>query len=226
MLSAETMEILSAAETYGWVMEPQAKRLLRLAGIDVPRSLFTSDPDAAIAFARDAGYPVVAKVVSPSVIHKSDAGGVIAGIRDDGQLTVAFARLKAITGAVGVMVEEMARGVELIAGAKVDDQFGPIILLGMGGTAVEIYKDAALRMAPLTEKDVDSMIKSLKGRPLLEGYRGSEPVDKGALLAMVLRFSAFTMGLWDRIESIDLNPVICSSTGCVAADARIMLKRG
>jgi acetate---CoA ligase (ADP-forming) subunit beta len=224
MLNQEILDILSEAKETGWVMEPEAKRLLKLAGMDVTRFTFTNDIKAATEFARDIGYPVVAKVVSPKVLHKSDVGGVVAGIRNDEQLASAFTRLNGIEGATGVIVEEMIKGMELITGAKVDDQFGPIVLLGAGGTAVEIYKDVALRMAPLTEADVQSMLQSLKARPLFEGYRGSEPINETALTAALLCFSNLLMDLGDKIESIDLNPVICSTTRSVVADARIMLK--
>jgi acyl-CoA synthetase (NDP forming) len=118
----------------------------------------------------------------------------------------------------------MVCGVELIVGAKIDYQFGPVILLGMGGTGVEIYKDAVLRMAPLQERDVSSMVKNLKAHPLLEGYRGSEPVDLNGLTHMMLAFSNLVMDLEEEIESMDLNPVMCSSKSCIIADARIMLQ--
>lgn len=224
MLNQEMTDILGRSASTGWIMEPDAKRLLRLAGIDTTRFIFTDDPEAAGAFAKDLGYPVVAKVVSPRIVHKSDVGGVAAGITNEGDLNRAFGRMMLLDGATGVIVEEMVKGVELIAGAKIDDQFGPIVLLGAGGTAVEIYKDVALRMAPLVEKDVESMLASLKARPLLEGYRGADPINVEALTVMLLNFSALLMDLGDRIESIDLNPVICSSTRSVVADARIMLR--
>ena len=122
-----------------------------------------------------------------------------------------------------MMVEEMVAGVELIIGAKVDNQFGPVILVGMGGTGVEIYHDTCLRMAPLQQKEAESMIKSLKAYQLLEGYRGSEPVNVSALTGMITAFSDLIMQLEDFIESVDLNPVMCSQDNCVIADARIVL---
>jgi hypothetical protein len=123
-----------------------------------------------------------------------------------------------------MLVEEMVSGIELIAGAKVDYQFGPVILLGMGGTAVEIYKDTALRMAPLKEVDVESMLKGLKAHELLNGYRGAQPVNLKELVRTLMAFSRLVMDLEGYFESIDLNPVMCSSTSCVVADARIMLQ--
>jgi acyl-CoA synthetase (NDP forming) len=224
MLNQEMADILSEAKDAGWVMEPPAKELLGLAGMDVTRFVFTGAREEAVRFADGIGYPVVAKVVSPKVIHKSDVGGVETGIADAGELTAAMSRLMAIEGATGVIVEEMVKGVEMIAGSKYDDQFGPIALLGAGGTAVEIYKDVALRMAPLTGADVESMLRSLKARPLFEGYRGAEPINEAALTTALLRFSTLLMDLGEKVDSIDLNPLICSSTRCVVADARIILK--
>jgi acetate---CoA ligase (ADP-forming) subunit beta len=114
----------------------------------------------------------------------------------------------------------------LIVGAKMDYQFGPVILFGMGGVWVEIYRDVVLRMAPLNQRDVDSMVKCLKGRPLLEGYRGSNPVNFKKLNGLLMIFSDLVMDLENDMESIDLNPVMCSAHRCVAADARIMLRGG
>ncbi len=119
--------------------------------------------------------------------------------------------------------ETVDAGVELIVGAKIDHQFGPVVLLGMGGIGVEIYKDSAIRMAPLAQRDVLSMVGALKARKLLEGYRGSRPIHMGELTRTLMVFSDLLMGLEDRIESIDLNPVICTPEKCVVADARIML---
>ncbi len=163
-------------------------------------------------------------MVSPRIVHKSDSDGVAVGIDTDGELTETFTRLSRIEGFAGVLVEEMISGLELIVGAKIDYQFGPVILLGIGGTGVEIYRDITMRMAPLRERDVESMVKGLKARPLLEGYRGSEPINLSELTRLLITFSELVMDLEESIESIDLNPVICSSTTCVVADARIMLK--
>jgi succinyl-CoA synthetase beta subunit len=224
MLNEEIRDILSVSQELGWVLEPEAKRLFSLAGLDVPRFILAREPGEAVRFAREIGYPVVAKVVSPRVVHKSDVGGVVVAIDSDAKLTETFRRLSRIEGFAGVLVEEMLSGVELIVGAKVDYQFGPVILLGMGGIGVEIYRDTTLRMAPLKEKDVDSMLKNLKAHQLLEGYRGSEPVNLTELKGMVAAFSDLVMELEGYIESIDLNPVLCSSRRCVVADARIMLE--
>ena len=123
------------------------------------------------------------------------------------------------------MSRRSSPGIELILGAKIDFQFGPMILLGMGGTGVEIYQDVALRMAPLSGKDVDAMIGGLKAHRLLEGYRGAEKVDREKLTETILAFSTMVMELAEQIESIDINPLLCSSRQCVVADARIILRK-
>jgi acyl-CoA synthetase (NDP forming) len=216
--------ILSASKERGWVLEPEAKRLFSLAGLDIPRYSWAKSAEEAVQFAQEIGYPVVVKVVSPRVVHKSDKDGVAVDIKGDGEVTETFRRFSRIEGFVGVLVEEMIPGLELMVGAKIDYHFGPVILLGMGGTGVEIYRDISLRMAPLQERDVESMVRDLKARRLLEGYRGAESINRSELTRLLLTFSGLVMELEEFVESIDLNPVMCSSTRCVVADARIMLK--
>lgn len=223
MLTSEMEEILAAWKKTGWVPEPDAKKLFSLAGFDVPRFIWAKTPEEACRFAGDIGYPVVAKVVSPRIVHKSDIGGVEVGVAGDEQLRAAFDRLSAMDGFDGIIVDETIPGVELIVGATVDAQFGPVVLLGVGGVGVELYQDTAIRMAPLEPKDVHSMVNSLTARRLFEGFRGSEPVDIAILSSLVVNFSHLVMALESRIESIDLNPVMCTSKRCVIADARIIL---
>ena len=223
MLSQKIHAILKAGEKAGWIVEPEAKKILSLAGLNVPRFKWTTKLKEALEFVRSIGYPVVVKVVSPEILHKSDVGGVVVGVASDEQMGAAFQRFSTFQGFAGIIVEEMISGVELIIGAKVDIQFGPVILLGMGGTGVEIYHDTCLRMAPLKQKEAESMIKSLKAHQLLEGYRGSKPVNVSALTEMITSFSNLIMQLEDYIESIDLNPVMCSSNSCIIVDARIVL---
>lgn len=223
MLREEILELLTEASSRGWLMEPQAKHVFRLSGLDVTKFFWTENLQDATRFATEIGYPVVAKVVSPEVIHKSDVSGVVLGISDDKQLGEVFKEMSKISGFRGIIVEEPVRGTELIVGMKMDHQFGPVIMLGIGGTAVEIYKDVAIRMAPLREQDVESMLMSLKAHPLLEGYRGAESINVAALTKMLLTFSSLVMEFEGRVGSIDLNPVICNATRCVITDARIML---
>jgi len=224
MLNEMMVAILSDSKETGWVLEPEAKRFFSLAGLSIPKFIWARNEDEAVRFAERVGYPVVAKIVSPKVIHKTEKKGVAVGIHHPERLIEEFRRFRQIEGFQGVLVEETLSGIEVIIGAKVDDQFGPVVLLGMGGTGVEIYRDVALRMAPLQQRDIESMMKCLKGHKILEGYRGSPAVNSGELTRLLMTFSDLVMDLEERIESIDLNPVFCSSERCVIGDARIMLK--
>jgi acetate---CoA ligase (ADP-forming) subunit beta len=223
MLNQDMQDIIRRAKKDGWVLEPEAKRLLSLAGIPVPDFRWVSALPEALAAAEDIGYPVVAKIVSPAIVHKSEVNGVEVGLENADELTDVFRDFSKLEGFAGVLIEPLVSGIELIIGAKIDYQFGPIILLGIGGTGVEIYQDIALRMAPLSDSDVSSMVESLKGAKLLRGYRGAEPIDLPALIRLVHHFSVLVMDLADHIDTIDLNPVKCTGTACVVVDARIML---
>ena len=167
----------------------------------------------------------MAKIVSPAVIHKSDVKGVVVGIKDDQTLVQTLTRLSKIDGFVGMLIAEMVKGLELIIGAKNDFQFGPMVLLGMGGVGVEIYKDVSLRMAPLNARDADHMIQELTARKLLFGYRGSDPINLEALKKTLISFSKLMLDLKDVVESVDLNPVMCTAKVCTVVDSRIMLKK-
>ena len=224
MLTGEMKSILAAARHVGWVMEPEAKRLFSLAGLDVPRFRWAKDKKEVAPFGEEIGYPLVAKIVSPKVVHKSDIKGAVVGIKAQPELMEIHQRFSQVEAFNGMLIEERVSGIEVIIGAKMDVQFGPVILLGMGGTSAEIYRDVSLRMAPLNPIDVASMVKCLKAHELLEGYRGSDPINLGELAKTIQTFSALVMDLQGEMESIDLNPVICSSTRCVVADARIMLR--
>jgi succinyl-CoA synthetase beta subunit len=226
MLSNEITQILDRSQTAGWVLEPDAKDLLSLAGIKVPRFTWARTPAEALHAAAAIGYPVVAKVVSPEILHKSDVGGVAVGIKDDTQMADTYNRFSAFKGFAGAIIEQTVHGIELIVGGKIDYQFGAVVLLGIGGTGVEVYQDTTLRMAPVTENDVRSMVDSLQGGKLLSGYRGAAPVSLEKLSQLVKTFSELLIELEGRIESVDLNPVMCAAEACVVADARIVLKSG
>lgn len=223
MLKREIKTVLNSSRERGWVLEPDAKRLLAAKGIAVPRFTTVRDPDRIRSAVQTLGFPLAAKVVSPRILHKSDYGGVKTGIDSHEELADVFDRFRQMEGFEEMLIEEMVAGVELIIGAKIDEQFGPVVMLGIGGTGVEIYKDMSLRMAPLVPEDVDSMIKSLKAGRLLSGYRGSEAVNLPALTRTLMSFSEFVIETVPYISSIDLNPVMCSPEKCVVADARIML---
>jgi len=224
MLKKEIRDILEKSKKWGWVLEPDAQKIFSLYGFKTPKYAVATKAAQAVSMARQIGYPVVAKIVSPDVVHKSDVQGVVVGIKDDETLVRTLARLSKIDGFVGMLIAEMVKGLELIIGAKNDFQFGPMILLGMGGVGVEIYKDVSLRMAPLKTRDADHMIQELAARKLLTGYRGSEPINLNALKKTIVTFSHLMMDMQDVVESVDLNPVMCTAKSCIVVDARIMLK--
>ena len=223
VLKKEIRSIIERSAPNGWILEPDAKRILKVSGIEVPRYNLAKTAQEAVEAARSIGYPVVVKLVSPAVVHKSDVKGVVVGVQSDREIQTIFDRFAAHKDFVGMLVEERAAGLELIVGGTIDAQFGPVVLVGMGGTGVEIYKDTALRMAPIRPNDVTCMINSLRAGELLHGFRGEAAIDMQALIGLMTAFSGLLMKLADHISSIDLNPVLCSPNGCVAADARIML---
>ena len=135
-----------------------------------------------------------------------------------------FTRLKKLDGCENILIEQMIQGIEVIIGAKNDFQFGPVVVFGIGGTSVEIYNDTAIRMAPLRENDVLSMVESLKAKAILFGHRGKPGVNMKILTRLIVDFSLLIMDFQDDMESIDLNPVICTKNQCIIADARIMLQ--
>ena len=223
MLNTQIKTVLDASRTRGWVNEPDAKGLLAASGMTVPRFTLVTDSGEIPSAVQSIGFPLAAKVLSSRILHKSDHGGVKTGISTMEELVAAFENFGRLNGFEGMLVEEMVSGLELIIGAKIDEQFGPVVMLGMGGTGVEIYQDITFRMAPVNPDDVSSMITCLKGSRLLSGYRGGVKVNRNELTRTLICFSEFVMAAAEMIESIDLNPVMCSEERCVVADARIML---
>ena len=141
MLKKEIKEIIEKSKKWGWVLEPDAQKIFSLSGLKTPKYAVATEAGQAISMARSIGYPVVAKIVSPAIVHKSDVKGVVVGINNDQILTQTLERFSKLNGFAGMLIAEMVKGIELIIGAKNDFQFGPMILLGMGGVGVEIYKD-------------------------------------------------------------------------------------
>ena len=224
MKSKEIHTLLAAAKEDGWVLEPQAKEICRYAGLPVPPFFVAASVDECEAAAAKIGFPMAAKVVSPLIVHKTEYQGVAINIVDLDGMKDVYQRFSSLPGFRGALFEKMVSGVELIVGAKNDPQFGPVVLLGIGGIGVEIYKDTALRMAPLRVDDVEEMIAGLKGKALLEGHRGAPSIDRRALVETVRKFSELAMEISGFFESIDINPLFCSEEGCFVADARIILK--
>jgi acyl-CoA synthetase (NDP forming) len=205
--------------------EVQSKDLLRQAGLPVIETTLARTVEEALADGSGFGYPVVLKVVSPEIVHKSDAGGVRLGLADEAAVRTAFADLQGVAGSgfLGVAVQPMASGgVELALGGHRDPQFGPVVLFGLGGVFVEVLRDVALRVAPLSRLDATDMLDEIRGRPLLEGARGQPPVDRQALVEVLCQLGDFLLARpW--IESVDLNPVLAGPRGLTAVDARVVL---
>ena len=212
--------------------EYESKRILARAGIPVTREKLAMGADEAVEAAADIGYPVVLKVQSPDIVHKSDAGGVYLGAKGAEEVRAAYAKIMAnVTVAEasavidGVLVQEMIDGgVEFILGMNRDEQFGPLLMCGLGGVFVELFEDVALRYPPLTPEEAREMISELKGARLLSGYRGQVPGDIDALAAAMVAFSRFVQQTDGLFEAIDINPlfVLPEGRGVCAADALIV----
>ena len=210
--------------------EVEAKELLKQAGIDVVETRLATSKEEALSISKQLGYPVALKIASADVIHKSDAGGVKLDLKTAAQVGKAYSDiLKAIKKEYpeariqGVSVQKMARpGVEVIIGVSKDAQFGPVLMFGLGGILVEVLKDVSFRIVPLERRDAREMIREIKGYPLLEGYRGQEPVDVANLEKLILKVSSF-VEQHPEVEQLDLNPVFAYSDGAIAVDARIIL---
>jgi acyl-CoA synthetase (NDP forming) len=211
--------------------EVESKELLRAAGIDVIDTRLAKSKEEAIAISRKLGFPVVLKIASPDIIHKSDAGGVRLGLRTASEVGKAYGQiLQAIKQNYpqakihGVAVQKMARpGVEVIIGMSQDAQFGPVLMFGLGGILVEVLKDVSFRIVPLSRRDAAEMIREIKGYPLLQGYRGQEAVDISYLEELLLKVSDFVEQT-PEVTELDLNPIFAYSHGAVAADARVILE--
>jgi succinyl-CoA synthetase beta subunit len=223
MLNRKIRKLIEAGRESGWVCEPDAKAVMKSRGFDIPASVVTGSPEEAVRFLNQTDGPVVAKAVSKKILHKTEQNAVVTGIRSADHLDSEMARLMKLEGCETVLVEEMIKGIEVIIGAKNDFQFGPVIVFGVGGTAVVVYNDTAIRMAPLRPEDVFSMVDSLKAAAIIKGHRGRPGVNMDILTPVLVKFSRLVMDLENDIESVDLNPVICTKDRCVIADARIIL---
>ncbi len=212
--------------------EIEAKALLKKAGINVVDTRLAKTKAEAVAIAKALGFPVVMKIASADVVHKTDAGGVKLGLKTATQVEKAFDEImKSVKKAVpnakidGVSVQTMAKqGVEVIIGMSKDAQFGPVLMFGLGGVLVEILKDVSFRIVPLVKRDAKEMIREIKGFPLLQGYRGSDPVDVDNLEAMVMKVSEF-IEKTPEVKELDLNPIFAYKDGAIAVDARVILEK-
>ena len=214
------------------ITEDLSKTILKKYGVKVPaHRLATTEVDAVNA-AEALGFPLVMKIVSPQILHKTDVGGVKAGLQNAAEVRKAFRdmypRLSKGKGVQvkGVLLEKMAApGIELIVGLQNDPQFGPVIMVGLGGVLTEILKDVAFRMLPITVDDAKSMLAELKGAKILSGYRGSKPVDLDMLAKALVQIGQIGMDHADYIESVDFNPIVVYPKSYSVVDAKIILRK-
>ena len=211
--------------------EVESKEVLREAGFTTTETYLARGKNEATALAKKIGFPVVLKVISPQVLHKSDIGGVKLGLNSETEVAAAYDEVIAAVKAnepsatiEGVSIQGMARsGTEVIMGMSKDAQFGPVLMFGLGGILVEVLKDVSFRIVPLNRRDAQAMIKEIKGYPVLEAYRGQEPANLEMLENTLLKLSGFVEA-HSEIKEIDLNPIFAYSDGLTAVDARIILE--
>jgi acetyltransferase len=218
------------AEKRAYLLEPEAKALLALHDVPVPAEGLAHSVEEALALAGGFSGKAVLKIVSPDILHKSDAGGVRVNLEGPAAIASAYAeildnarRYNPRAEIRGVLVSPMAReGMEVIIGTKRDDQFGPVIMFGLGGVLVEILKDVAFRVLPISHLSAEKMIAEIKSAPLLDGFRGIPACDKKALRKLLVKCSEIIEAYPD-IQEMDLNPVISHEKGLSIVDARIIL---
>lgn len=212
--------------------EPEAKELMLGAGIPVARTILCRSGKEAVLSARELGFPVAMKIVSPDIIHKSDIGGVVLDIGNISQVQKAYrdimaaARSKQPSATIlGVAVQPMApKGTEVIIGMTKDPQFGPVVMFGLGGILVELIKDISFRIVPLVRRDASEMIQEIKGYPLLKGYRGQPAADIRAIEDIILKIATLAESR-PELHELDLNPVIAYADGALVVDARVTLEK-
>lgn len=212
------------------LIEPEAKAVISLASIPVPRHKVVKDMAGAVEAASEIGYPVALKLISPDILHKSDIGGVALGIRDAGELEMNWSRI--ILGAAdeapasvieGFLIEEMAgQGTEVIVGGIRDAQFGPAVMFGLGGVAVELLKDVSFRLAPVSREEAFEMISEVKSYPLLTGFRGGSHKDLDAIADVIMKIGRIMEGV-SAIKELEINPLVVYERGALAVDARAVL---
>ncbi|CAD6526723.1 CoA-binding domain-containing protein, putative 4-Hydroxybutyryl-CoA synthetase [metagenome] len=214
------------------LLEEEGQEVLKAYGLPLPKSALAKTEADAIKIAKQIGYPVVMKIASPQIIHKSDAGGVKVNLTNDTEIKEAFKTIVANAKKYnknaeikGVLIVEMVKGgKELIIGSKLEPGFGPVIMLGMGGIYVEVLKDVTFKLAPVTDKEADDMIASIKTQKLLQGVRGEKPSDTAKLSECIQRLSQLVTD-FKEIKELDMNPVLVmeKGKGCKILDVRIGL---
>ena len=221
----------SAARPF-WLSNTSVNDLLQCYGIRVVESKSATTADEAVKAAEELGFPVVMKLISDTITHKTEVGGVILDLRSRIEVKNAFSQIKKHLINIGrenemqgVIIQKMIPGgVEVIVGVTQDPSFGPLMMFGMGGMHTELFRDVTFRVHPLTDIDAREMIRSVKAYQLLEGWRGSEPSDIKALEELLMRVSAMVEDL-PQIVELDLNPVkvLEKDEGYIVVDARVMV---
>ena len=213
------------------LLETEAKTICMEYQIPVTTFELAKNEEEAVEFAGQIGFPVVLKIVSPDIIHKSDAGGVMINLKNADEVRNAYERILknakkhcSTAKIIGVLVQEMApQSTEVIVGAIKDPQFGQTLMFGLGGIFVEILKDVTFRIAPVTREDAREMVTKLKAYPLLTGYRNKPPADLDAIINVLLNTSKLVMD-HPEIKELDLNPIMAYEKGAKTVDARIILE--
>jgi len=226
-------EILGKArkEKRAVLTEIEAKQILMEAGINCTETRLAETKEQAVSLSEKMGYPVVIKISSVDITHKSDAGGVKVNLKNKAEVEQAFDNIMTSCKSVcpdanieGVAVQEMAKpGIEIIMGMIKDSSFGPVVMFGLGGVLVEVLKDVSFRIVPIEKIDASDMINQIQGKKLLQGYRGQDPADIPFLEDMLLKVSNF-VNKTQGIAEIDMNPVFAYKQGAVVVDARIILE--
>jgi acetyl coenzyme A synthetase (ADP forming)-like protein len=209
---------------------PEARGICEAYGINIPREGVAKTGEEAVKLATSIGFPVVMKIVSPQILHKTEAGGVLVGVKSADQVAQGFSTIvenarkyDAKAEILGVQIQQMlSGGHEVIIGAVTDPAFGKLVAFGMGGILVEVLKDITFRLAPATTEDALSMLDGIQAAEILRGVRGAQPVDRAALGKMIERVSALVAD-FPEISELDLNPVFASEKGATAADVRVVL---
>lgn len=215
------------------LLEPEAHQVCVLYGMPVAGFQLAETVEAAVTAAETLGFPVVLKVVSPDILHKSDVGGVVVDVQSPHEVRTAY---KAIMYNVakhapdarvrGVLVQQMAApSLEVVVGMTKDPTFGPAVMFGLGGVFVEVLRDVAFRIAPITEADAWEMVREIRAFEVLQGARGRAPSDVGALVDILLKVSRLVVE-HGEIDQLDLNPIMVYAEGAVVVDARILLTEG
>jgi len=225
-------EIFAAAqkEKRNFLFEHEAKKLFGLYGMPVTRIQVAGTEEEAVKAAKKIGFPIVLKIVSPQILHKSDAGGVIVGVKDEQGIRDGFKKIianaknyKADAEITGVLVQEMApKGTEIIVGSTTDPTFGPTIMFGLGGIFVEILKDVSFRVVPIDQVDAMEMLDEIKAKKILDGARGMPPSDKKTLADILVKTSRM-LEECPEIKELDMNPILAYPDGARIVDGRVIM---